>query len=129
MLKELAKHLAVLSFLQNGRSSTTTMVSVPFLVWLRLLPYLGYTGSVRLPSVENINGEDIGEEEADVYFGGLNGLSLSITTNGKAISVNCTVSMTQIHSLEDQTNYANTNPLYPHQLDKQEGAAELLSKL
>ena len=128
-VEDMAKYLAILSFLQNGRSATSTLINIPLIVWLRLLPFLGDMIKIALPDLTYSNKADIDRLDTDVYFGGLNGLLMSITTNGKTISVNCSASLVQVHTVEEQKKYATGNPLYPNQSNGQNEALELVTKL
>lgn len=117
MSEDIAKRLATLSFLQYGRAATKATVRVPFYVWLKMLPYLGYTGCIQLIDLGSVSSEDLSRAELakELWYGGVNALSMAVSVDNKSLRVTCTVGMSQLHTEDEQKEYGAINPMYPHQ--------------
>ena len=131
--KTVAERLAILSFLQNGRSATKATIRVPLYTWLRLLPHLGDTGSIDLINLKDQTSRDIKDlhKDTDTWFGGLNALGLSISVDNKALRITCTVGLNQLHTEKEQAMYGMDNPIYKNQdpYGGQNAAYELVETL
>lgn len=113
-LVEMAKRLAVASFLTGGRDNMRLTAKIPFWVWLQLLPCLGTVGQLFVPEASGIVTASRNAEElpASEYFGMLHSLQLRIELTNKSFNTNCTAVFSSIRDPELQAQYAADDVFY-----------------
>ena len=117
--EDIGKRVAINGFLQHGCAVVGATLQLPLHSYLKLLPYLGLSGTFEWPDAMSDNARNMSEIKTSKRYGLLHSLSMQLTATGRTISVSCTAQFSSVHDEKMHEQFATDHPLYPAAKDLQ----------
>ena len=108
-VEDVARRVAVVSYLINGRSVCSVGLAVPLEVYLRALKDFSSVWKLQVPISGKIDAQDL---DTKVYYGLLSNMSMRIAVADKALRATCVMYFNQVHDEEMHETYAADNPIH-----------------